>query len=145
MSASIDADFFFMLPQKNNKRFTLNKSERLKSRKIIQSLFIQNKNLRIYPFKLVWLIHPSTDKESLKIGVSVSKRYFKSAVKRNRIKRVMRECLRLNKFQLLDKLTEENKTLSLMLIYTGSEIISHNEFSSKIKHLLIRLGDKINY
>lgn len=143
MSASL-VQTFFMLPPKNNKRFTLNKAERLKSRKVIQSLFIQNKNLRIYPFKLVWMLHPSTDDKQLKVGVSVSKRHFKSAVKRNRIKRIMRECIRFNKYYLLDKLNEENKTLSFMLIYTGSDIISHNEFSSKIKHLLIRLGDKIN-
>lgn len=133
-----------MLPLDNTRRFTLKKAERLKSRKIIQSLFVQNKHLRIYPFKLVWTIHPSTDNYNLKIGVSVSKRNFKSAVKRNRIKRVMRECLRLNKFILLDKLSDKNKTLSFMLVYTGSEEISYQEFNSKIKHILIRLGDKLN-
>lgn len=133
-----------MLPQKNHKRNTFKKAEHLKSRKIIQSLFIQNKHLRIFPFKLVWIIHPSTDNYNLKIGVSVSKRNFKSAVKRNLIKRKMRESLRINKHILSEKIQDKNNTLSLMLIYTGSDIISHNEFNSKIKHILIRLGDKIN-
>ncbi|WP_426476409.1 ribonuclease P protein component [Chryseobacterium sp. CBSDS_008] len=74
------------------------RAEKLKKNTEIALLFEKGKwrtsgNLRIIILK---------DKTSLPIeaprfGVSVSKRYFKRAVHRNRIKRLLRECYRLNK------------------------------------------------
>jgi len=125
-------------------KLTFKKGERLKSRKIIQSLFIQNQHIKIYPFKLVWLTEAENKPFSLKIGVSVSKRLFKSAVKRNLIKRKMRECVRLNKPLLKDKLNDKNIRLSFMLIYLSSDLMSYEEFDTKIKQLFIRLGEKVN-
>lgn len=73
-------------------------NEKLKSKNEISLLFEKGKwrkqgNLRIIVLK---------DKSGLsivsnKVGVSVSKRYFKKAVYRNRIKRLLRESYRLNK------------------------------------------------
>ncbi len=124
-------------------RMTLKKEERLKSRKTIQSLFVQNQHLKIYPFKLVWLVEENTRGFSLKISVSVTKRLFKLAVKRNTLKRKMRECIRINKNLIIDKLKDKNITLSFMLIYQTQDVVTFNEFNAKIKQLLIRLGDKI--
>ncbi|MDA3892347.1 MAG: ribonuclease P protein component [Salinivirgaceae bacterium] len=132
-----------MLSKETNQRLTFKKVERLKSRKTIESLFIQNKYLKIYPFKLVWLVEPNNENDSLKMGVSVAKRIFKSAVKRNLIKRKMRESLRLNKPFLSQSISQKNITLSFMLIYIGKEVVSFNEFDTKIKQLMLRLGDKI--
>ncbi len=124
-------------------RLTFKKDERLKSRKSIETLFVQNKNIKSYPFKLVWHSEQNTDKFVLKIGVSVSKRLFKSAVKRNLLKRKMRECIRINKPLIQKKLEDSNITLSFMILYLGKDLVPFNEFESKIKQLLIRLGDTI--
>ncbi len=123
-------------------KFTFKKKERLKSRKTIQQLFVKNKNQKIYPFKLVWTIDDS-DKFTLKMGVSVSKRLFKSAVARNRIKRKMREAIRLNKHLLLQNLSSNNITLSFMIVYMENKDISFDEYNLKIKQLFIRLADVI--
>ena len=129
--------------EKNDKiKLTFNKHERLKSRSTIESLFVQNKHLRIYPFKLVWLTNPN-DKFHVEVGVSVSKKLHKTAVKRNFIKRRMRECYRLNKLLLFDRFVESNIKVSFMLIYVGADILSYQQFNQKIKQLLIRLGDGI--
>lgn len=74
------------------------RAEKLKSNTEISLLFEKGKwrtsgNLRIIILK----DKPNLPVESGKIGVSVSKRYFKRAVHRNRIKRLLRECYRLNK------------------------------------------------
>lgn len=78
--------------------FTYSKEEKLKKKSEIDLLFAKGKwrtygNLRIIILKN----HPDLQNENVKIGVSVSKRYFKKAVYRNRVKRLLRECYRLNK------------------------------------------------
>ena len=78
--------------------FKYPKAEKLKKKDEITLLFEKGKwknsgNLRIIILKN----HPDLLAENVKLGVSVSKRYFKKAVHRNRIKRLLRECYRLNK------------------------------------------------
>lgn len=126
----------------NKAKLTFGKNERLKSRSTIDSLFLQNKHLRIYPFKLVW-ISTDFDRPHVEVGVSVSKRIFKTAVKRNLIKRRMRECYRLNKMLLYKIIENRNIKISFMIIYVGNDIVCYNEFNTKIKQLLFRLGDNI--
>jgi ribonuclease P protein component len=123
-------------------RFTFRKHERLKSNLTIDSLFLQNRTFRIYPFKLVWMVTEQNKPFNLKAGFSVSKRNFRSAVDRNFFKRRMRECFRLNKNAIYDKLATKNIELSFMLIYVGTETLDFKEFEIKIKQLLIRLTEK---
>jgi ribonuclease P protein component len=78
--------------------FRYPKAEKLKKKDEITLLFEKGKwknsgNLRIIILKN----HPDLVTDNVKLGVSVSKRYFKKAVHRNRIKRLLRECYRLNK------------------------------------------------
>ncbi|MBK1894940.1 ribonuclease P protein component [Chryseobacterium paridis] len=74
------------------------KEEKLKKTNEISLLFEKGKwrtceNLRIILLK----DKPNLPIETSKFGVSVSKRYFKKAVSRNRVKRLLRECYRLHK------------------------------------------------
>ncbi|WP_172281380.1 ribonuclease P protein component [Chryseobacterium sp. LAM-KRS1] len=78
--------------------FRYPKEEKLKKTNDITLLFEKGKwrtngNLRIILLK----DKPNLPVEASKFGVSVSKRYFKKAVHRNRIKRLLRECYRLHK------------------------------------------------
>ena len=126
-----------------HKRLTFKKKERLKSRSTIQALFDTNQNLKNYPFKLVWMIVPSSGTSMVKAGVSVSKRNHRSAVTRNFIKRRMRECYQTNKLDLYQSIDGKNIELSFMLIYLSSEIVPFTEFEQKIKQLLFRLSEKV--
>ena len=80
--------------------FTYPKNERLKSKTTIGLLFSEGKSVSKYPLRLVYRDEKGEVDEKIKIGVSVSKKYFKKAVDRNYFKRVLRETYRLNKHLL---------------------------------------------
>ena len=92
--------------------FKYPKNEKLKSKKTIDSLFTEGKSVGKYPLRLVFIPDNFEDDVPLKMGVSVSKKYFKKAVHRNRIKRLLRECYRLNKD--LFKEAFGDKTMAMM-------------------------------
>ncbi|KFF09418.1 ribonuclease P protein component [Chryseobacterium luteum] len=100
--------------------FKYSREEKLKKNTEIALLFDKGKwrtcgNLRIIILK----DKPNLEVESLKFGVSVSKRYFKKAVHRNRVKRLLRECYRLNKDLFKEAFGE--KTLAMMF-WVSSEM-----------------------
>ena len=74
------------------------KKEKLKSKKEIELLFAEGESIAKYPVRLVFKKASFEEDVAFKVGTSVSKRYFKKAVDRNRIKRLMRESYRKNKY-----------------------------------------------
>jgi ribonuclease P protein component len=120
------------------KQFTLGKEERLKSRKQTELLFSEGKKFTIAPFR----IHYSLDKAenpTLQFGAGVSKKNFKKAVDRNRIKRLMREAYRLQKKIMKEKLDEKNYRLTLFLIYSGKELPVYQDVYEKTGKVLDKL------
>jgi ribonuclease P protein component len=107
-------------------------AEKLKSKKIIDRLFTEGKSVSKYPLRLVYFPFEYDDKVPLKIGVSVSKKYFKLAVDRNYYKRVLRECYRLNKALLTEHL--EGK-YCCMFFYQTKEKLSYAEINEKTVQL----------
>jgi len=121
--------------------FSYNKSEKLKSRKLIKELFDEGKAISVYPLRLIYLQKEHDGKLVLKTTVSVSKRNFKLAVHRNRIKRMMRETYRLNKPLLYKNVTEK---YIFMFIYLGKEEIKYSKLDQKMKTLINVFLNKIN-
>ncbi|MGB0525198.1 MAG: ribonuclease P protein component [Flammeovirgaceae bacterium] len=113
----------------------LPKSEKLKQEKIIKQLFAKGKGTFKYPFKVVTLPNVWIDDNEVprnpQVLVSVSKKKFKKAVDRNRIKRQIREAYRLNKSAWLAGL--DNKPAHLAIIYVAKEF---NESTLMNKNLL---------
>ena len=79
--------------------FGLKKTERLCSKKAIDALFsgTDSKSLSAFPIRVVYR---HTEEAGFRILVSVSKKRFRHAVDRNRVKRQLREAYRLNKHLL---------------------------------------------
>lgn len=121
------------------KRFTLGKKERLKSKKLIDQVFLEGKSFAVSPFRIYYLINDANKKELLQFGVGVSSRNFKKAVERNRIKRLTREAYRLQKNELKDKLTVVDKGLSIFLIYTSKELPEFDLVKQKVAVALKKL------
>lgn len=113
-------------------RLTLSKEEKLKSRKQIEKLFVEGDSMKEYPLRLKYL-KISDVNNSVKTTFSVPKRNFKLAVKRNRIKRLLRESYRKNKDVFVQGLTGE---YIIMFMYTDRIEWSQVDLEKKVKRLM---------
>lgn len=120
--------------------FSYPKAEKLKSKTIIDLLFTEGKSVGKYPLRLVYVACDFEEDVPLKMGVSVSKKYFKKAVDRNYFKRVLRECYRLNKAQLVTVL---DKKYCFMFFYQTNEKLPYSEIEQKTKQLFEKFGKTI--
>ncbi|MCF6241443.1 MAG: ribonuclease P protein component [Bacteroidales bacterium] len=118
------------------------KKIRLRSKKLIGKLFDEGNAISKYPLRLVWIeVDELPEDVFLQTAVSVSKKRFKRAVKRNLLKRRMREAIRLNILDLENYLRENNKKLVFMLIYTSNDIKSYADIEKSFKRLVLGLID----
>lgn len=122
------------------KPFGLSKAERLKSRKQIDALFAGGKSFSQAPIRVSYRFGPAGEESSLKIGVTASKRHFKKAVDRNRIKRLLREAYRLQKTELRLTLTEKQKAGIAFFIYTDKTIAPFETIKTAMAKCLHRLN-----
>ncbi|AVR44825.1 ribonuclease P protein component [Christiangramia fulva] len=109
------------------------KPEKLKSQKLIDELFLKGKSIKAFPLKLMYLERPISGEAEIKTGVSVPKKLIKTAVKRNRIKRLMREIFRKNKYLVYKDLS---RTYSFMFIYISKEEIPYEKLEKSMQKLL---------
>ncbi|MEP2025123.1 MAG: ribonuclease P protein component [Reichenbachiella sp.] len=124
------------------RKYSFPKQERLSSKKSIDALFTKGASFYFYPFSVRFLL-AEENATCHQFMVSVSKRNFKRAVDRNRIKRLIRESYRLHK-HLLNALLPEGKFLLIAYIYTGKEIHPFDFVESKLVDSFKRLKSKID-
>ena len=126
------------------KIFTLQKKERLNSKIIIEKLFSGgSKSLPAFPLRIVYKPIEEDDYPTLSILISVPKKKFKRAVKRNRVKRQIREAYRKNKFILKDVLDKENKKAAIAFIWLGNELYESSDIENKVVKLLQLTAEKL--
>lgn len=122
-------------------RYTYSKKEKLKSKKEIELLFKKGKSVKSYPLKLVYLEAKDLDQKLIKTGVSVSKRLHKTAVSRNRIKRLMREVYRLNKPHYL----QTNTTSFLfMFLYLSKDGTTFDKLNITMQSVLKKFNHSVS-
>ena len=106
----------------SKKRYTFSKEEHLCRKKLIDELFgKQGSSFGVYPLRLVWIKSEAPTAAPPQVLISVSKRGFKRAVDRNRLKRLIREAYRLNKYRLVEQPGGHQVAL-LGIIFTGKEM-----------------------
>ena len=90
-----------------------------------------------FPLRVVYMwLDASEGEVPVSILISVPKKRFKRAVKRNLVKRRVREAYRKNKQLLTDALVAKNKRLVLAFIWLDNEIHPSAEIEGKVKRLL---------
>jgi ribonuclease P protein component len=129
------------------RRYTLDKSERLCSKKLIERLFGGgNKSFPAFPLRVVYMpLAPEENTADASILISVPKKRFKHAVKRNQVKRQVREAYRHNKHILLDALKTQETPTSMILafIWLDNKIHSTEEVAYKVKKLLMHIAEEM--
>jgi len=124
-----------------NQSFT--KDERLKSQKQISILFSKNKHVFSYPLKFIYTNNNKESKQAAQVLISVSKRTFKHAVDRNRMKRLIRESYRKNKFTIYDALNENDSKILLGIIFVGKELMNYQQIEKGMINGLEKLKTKL--
>lgn len=75
---------------------------------------------------------------------SVSKRHFSSAVKRNRVRRLMKEAFRLSKNSLQEHPLPKTMRLELFLIFQGNELPEYANVLQRMQTLMVRLKKEVD-
>lgn len=121
------------------KRLTLGKQERIKSRKAIEQLFRSGKSFSVFPYKVFYQWGQPASANPLLFGITAGTRNFKKAVDRNRIKRLTREAFRLQKEPLQQLLETQQKQLQVFFIYIGKELPDYESTQQKTALILNKL------
>lgn len=116
---------------------TFSKNERLKSGKKLQQLFTARQSVHAGTVRLLYLAEEGSS--LLKCGVGLSGRYFKKAVDRNRIKRLLREAYRLQQHDLKTFTEINQKDISIFILYTGKELPQYENIYNAVGVALQKL------
>jgi ribonuclease P protein component len=114
--------------------FSLKKSERLCSKKAFEFLFANGKTVFVHPIKILYIRQKSEGPATVQVAFGVSKRNFKRANKRNRIKRLLREIYRHHKLQ-----TREDENQYAMIMYISKEIDNYNDIEVSLTKALAKI------
>ena len=135
---------------------TLHKEERICSHKLIEAIFSGNKSrsMSAFPLRVVYMpldggedggspgedegnSRPIRPLPKAKMLISVPKKHFKRAVKRNRVKRQVREAYRKNKSIIADK------AVALAFIWTDGRLYETQQVEERVINLLARVREKL--
>ena len=138
---------------------TFKKNERLGNHRLRKILFAQGRHFFHYPFRVQWLCFPREELSQVfpgkllpgnarfrypaKFLVSVSRRNKPGAVKRNRVRRVVKEAYRKNKSSFYSFLDKKQAFCLLGMIYVGKEMPTYAHTVGAVQEILAMLAERI--
>ena len=135
MGFFLNSKHFFLVQYICSMRFTLGKDKKLKSKKAIDALFENGASIRKGALRLKHQIVENSIAH--KTGFSVPKRFFKLAIHRNRVKRLLRESYRLQQYGL--PIIEGNH-LHLMWIYQSNKLPDQEHVKQLMEGIIKQLN-----
>ena len=126
-----------------NESNTFPKSEHLCGEIRITELFTKGEAFISYPLRVVYLLQPKKDDAAVSVLVSVPKKRFKRAVKRNKLKRLIREAYRLNKQILTTVIEEKEMQLHVAFNYVSNDELDFATIEKKMKQALGKIVEKV--
>lgn len=97
-------------------------------------IFNQGKSIQVPYLRVIYL--EKTDQTEHRVVVSVPKRLFKRAVKRNLLKRRIREAFRLSNTSLQEGVVAKD----ILWVYTSKEIVSYERIRQSVQAALEQLS-----
>ena len=122
---------------------TLNKNESLKSKTLIRLLFSSKTANFAYPFKVLYRVLGPDEVVRAQMLISVGKRKIRTAVGRNRIKRLFREAYRLNRKPLLEILDKKDMNMAIAFVYVGDKDPDYQFIEDRVKKSIEALVESI--
>ncbi len=124
--------------------FAFPKEERLCRRTEQERLFSrESRRVSVFPIRAVYM---ETELEeglpAVRVMMSVPKKCFKRAVKRNRVKRQLREAWRHLRHILSDAAAERGKALAVAFVWTDGKLYPSWEVNKRMEKLLCRIREK---
>ena len=113
--------------------YSFKKEERLCGKTLIEALLAKGKHGSVPGMR--YLVRKNTGCEHARVLISVPKKIFKRAVKRNLCKRRIRECWRKQKHLL----TCENG-IDILFMYSSKEILTYEEIFTAIGQIIEKLN-----
>lgn len=121
----------------------LPKYERICKQNDIESLFDKGLGFSCYPYRVVYMFRPVGEMlPTCRLLISVSKKRFHHAFKRNRVKRLMREAWRRNKAALYAICERDNISVDVALVYNATVIHSYEEMLGKTQKAVNEIVDR---
>lgn len=120
-----------------NRKFTFPKQERLSWKRHIDLLFANGRSFVAFPLRVIYLpVEEDALPAPASVLISVPKKKFKRAVKRNLIKRRMREAYRIHKHDLFDALANNRQRMLVAFLYLDKEILPFSEIEKAMQKTL---------
>lgn len=123
----------------------LSRARRLKRRRLIRPLFDRARadvgRVRAGTVQIVWRLAPRADvgtESTLQAGFAPGRR--RTAVVRNRIRRVLRETFRVHAAPLAARLADRPDTLTLFVLYRGRDDTAARDIRRDLPDALARLA-----
>ena len=119
--------------------FRLSSSSRLKRKKLFDEVFATGKSIRTAHISVFYKETVLPEGVNLQAAFTASKRKFKKAVDRNKLKRLMREAYRTQRNPLELELKASKRQIAVVFVYTSTLIIPFSEVKTSINNLLQKL------
>ena len=132
-------------PSVTARRNTFSKSERICSKRVIDQLFAGgNQSMAVFPLRAVYKeVSDSEEPNPVSVLISVSKRHFRHAVDRNRMKRQIREAYRTNKHTLSDTIAARGTHLYIAFICISDELCATQKVTNSVRKILARISERM--
>lgn len=117
---------------KERLRYTFGKEERVTGEKRIEKLFAEGQSFIAYPLRIVFMAYECDKRHPVSILISIPKKRLRLAVQRNRMKRLVREAYRLNKYLFEGIEQREGYGMDIAFIYVKNEICEYNAIEKAI-------------
>lgn len=118
------------------------KEQRLSGRRAIDGLFSGGAGGFVYPLRYVFSAEKSGE-PGVAVLVSVSKKYHKRAVRRNLLKRRMREAFRTQSNALRAAAAERGVRVNIALLYSTKDIVEFQKIGDAVGKILAQVSERM--
>ncbi|MCS6991365.1 MAG: ribonuclease P protein component [Chitinophagales bacterium] len=125
------------------RRYSLPREERLRRKRLIRLLFERGAPVRVASLRLLYHRVPEALPAPVQVLFSVSSRSIRLAVRRNRIRRLMREAYRKNKYILLDSISPGTGGLLLAIQYFGNTLPAYRDVEKNLVACMQKIAERL--